>query len=183
MQLVGYIGFVFVLYSFLGWCLEEVYCFFITKHFKEDGFLKGPFKPMYGFAISIIVLIKEVLNVQGILLVITFFVVPTFIEYISGYLLKKEFNVVYWDYSENKFNYNGFICIKFSIYWTILTVGVVWLIQPYVMSVYNEFSNILEIITLMVLVYLLLDLRATIKLHLRETPLINNFTSNIEKNR
>ena len=74
MSWLSYICFIFVLYSFLGWVLEEIYCFIVTGHFKEDGFLNGPFKPMYGFAMAIIIYIlqkqlkrsntKKILNIQ-----------------------------------------------------------------------------------------------------------------------
>ena len=38
MSWLSYILFIFVLYSFLGWVLEEIYCFIVTGRFKEDSF-------------------------------------------------------------------------------------------------------------------------------------------------
>ena len=46
----------FVLYSFLGWILEEVYSYFTFGYFKEHGFLNVPFKPMYGIALFILIM-------------------------------------------------------------------------------------------------------------------------------
>ncbi len=43
MNLINYTLFNFIVYSFIGWIIEEVYCFCITGKFKEDGFLIGPF--------------------------------------------------------------------------------------------------------------------------------------------
>ncbi|WP_236877008.1 putative ABC transporter permease [Clostridioides difficile] len=35
--------------------------------------------------------------------------------------MKVYFNKVYWDYSDYKYNSRGIVCLKFSVYWTILT--------------------------------------------------------------
>ena len=37
----------FFIYGFLGWILENVFSYAVTGHYKEEGFLIGPFKPMY----------------------------------------------------------------------------------------------------------------------------------------
>lgn len=42
--------FYFTVYSFLGWVLEGSYNLYSTGTFRKEGFLKGPFKPMYGCA-------------------------------------------------------------------------------------------------------------------------------------
>ena len=39
----------FILYSFLGWCCESVYCSVIQRKWVNRGFLNGPFCPVYGF--------------------------------------------------------------------------------------------------------------------------------------
>ena len=40
----------FVIYSFLGWCLEVTYKSFEEKRFINRGFLIGPYCPIYGFS-------------------------------------------------------------------------------------------------------------------------------------
>ncbi|KWX89533.1 hypothetical protein AMQ83_00040, partial [Paenibacillus riograndensis] len=39
-----------MLYSFLGWVLEGSYNLYSLVMFRKEGFLRGPFKPMYVFA-------------------------------------------------------------------------------------------------------------------------------------
>lgn len=158
---LNYILFIFILYSFLGWVLEEVYCFVITGDFKEDGFLSGPFKPMYGVAISIIVYFSEFTSVSNIVLWILLLVVPTLIEFISGYLLKRIFNKEYWDYSKVKFNVRGIVCLKFSLYWTVLVAFVVYILQPLVEIVYYQSIGIFSMITPIFAIYLLSDFIVT----------------------
>ena len=108
MQLITYIIFNFIIYSFIGWIIELLYNYAIRKDFKKAGFLKGPYKPMYGIAVTILILCKEIFHFNSIIMLILCFIVPSTIEYISGYLLKRFFNEVYWDYSDLKYNIKYF---------------------------------------------------------------------------
>lgn len=96
MNVVFYLVFNFIFYSFIGWILEEGYSFSTTKKFQEDGFLIGPFKPMYGMAVMFLIICNELLEISGIPLILLCFLIPTTVEYISGYILKHSFNKVYW---------------------------------------------------------------------------------------
>ncbi len=158
-----YFMFIFEVYCFLGWCLEEAYSYFIAGHFKKDGFLKGPFKPMYGFAIIILVYFYYVIQLRGMLLGILLVIVPTLIEYISGYGLKKYFGKVYWDYSKVKYNFQGFICARFSIFWTMLVFVALILIQPLIDSIYYNFNNTLSRVVPLIGIYIFADMFITIK--------------------
>lgn len=40
----------FAIYSFLGWCMEVVFCTVRTGKLVNRGFLNGPVCPIYGFA-------------------------------------------------------------------------------------------------------------------------------------
>jgi len=159
-----YLTFNFILYSFLGWCLEEGYLYFKTGHFKTDGFLRGTFKPMYGFAISILIYIYSVLKVEGLLLVLCFIVVPTAVEYISGYGLKRLFYKEYWNYKSFKSNFQGIICLRFSVYWSLLTGLVIVTMQPAVEIIYLKFMNFIGFLTLIFMIYILVDFLITLKL-------------------
>lgn len=174
MNWLVYLTFNFILYSFLGWCLEEAYCYFKIGHFKEEGFLKGAFKPMYGFTISILIYLYYVLNVKGIILVLCFFIVPTAVEYISGYGLKRLFNKEYWDYKNIKSNFQGIICLRFSVYWSILTYLAIFTMQPVVETIYLKFINFIVFLSPIFIIYMLVDLFITLKsLSYRRTTVIN----------
>ena len=91
MNVLFYLSFNFIIYSFIGWIIEETYSFTITGKFKKDGFLNGPFKPMYGIAITFLILCNEILDINGIPLILLCFLIPTTVEYISGCTLKAYF--------------------------------------------------------------------------------------------
>ena len=128
MNLIFYIFFTFIVYSFAGWLIEGGYSLYSNGTFKKDGFFIGPIKPMYGIAMTILIICYEVLKIGKIPLIILCFIIPTAVEYISGDLLKRIFNKIYWSYSDLNFNINGYICLKFSLYWCALSyIGVVYI--------------------------------------------------------
>ena len=54
----------------------------------------------------------------------------TLIELLGGIILLKCFNLRLWDYSNEKFNYKGFICLKFSLFWMLISAVYYFLIHP-----------------------------------------------------
>ena len=49
-------------------------------------------------------------------------VAATLLEYVTGYVMERLFKVRYWDYSNQKFNLHGYICLTSSIAWGFLTI-------------------------------------------------------------
>lgn len=158
MYLVMLLLFNFVIYSLFGWILENVYCYFIKGHFQKDGFLIGPFKPMYGFALSFLIAFKFIFNPNIFVMSLLCVIIPTTIEYLSGHMLKQNFNKTYWDYSNLKYNFQGLISARFSVYWTILSILTVYYIQPIINSFYYRFITAWVIIIPIITIEILLDL-------------------------
>ena len=83
-------------------------------------------------------------------LFIVAFIILTIWEYLVGVFLEKAFNTKYWDYSEHKFNFQGRISLKSSLYWGFLGVGFINIIHPFVWGIvekidYNIFAWIIYI--------------------------------------
>jgi len=174
MDLLFYMTFNFIIYSFIGWIIEEVYSYVIVKKIKKEGFLKGPVKPMYGIAIAILILYNQILDIDGIPLIILCFLIPTTVEYISGYILKHIFNKIYWDYSNLKYNIHGFVTIKFSLYWMLLSFIGVYFLQPTVYNVYKGLEKILIIAVCVSSIIFMLDLWLTLK-HFRKNTFLRKY--------
>ncbi|ATD55610.1 putative ABC transporter permease [Clostridium chauvoei] len=163
MKFFLWVTFNFVLYSFIGWLIEEAYAYIIKGSFKKEGFLKSPFKPMYGFAMTILVAFNRISNPNIFIMATLCFIVPSIIEYISGDLLKRSFNKVYWDYSNLTYNLNGLVSLRFSFYWMILCLIGVYYFQPIVDIVYYSFYSMWSIISLASTILMIVDLGLTIK--------------------
>lgn len=161
-----YFLFNFFLYGLIGWVIEEFYCLVMTGHFQEDGFLYGPFKPMYAIAMSVLILIQETLNPSPLLMILLCAIVPTTVEYLSGLLTRHVFHVDYWNYDSLKYNIQGLICLQFSCYWTILTYIGIRFVQPMIKyNVYLPFVLIWRIIIPFLVLAFLIDEGLTIRKH------------------
>ena len=132
--LILYLTLSFFLYGFIGWIIENVFSYFTKGHFQEDGFLWGPFKPMYAIAMTILIFFGDVVKVSTIILIPLCFLVPTIVEYVTGYLIRRYFHKDYWDYSKLNYNYQGLVCLSFSIAWSLLTFIGVRYFQPYIVK-------------------------------------------------
>lgn len=121
--------FYFVLYAWLGWGLEHGYHRTVEGHFAGEGFLTGPWKPMYGFA-PVLLLLLTGPGTPLWLMVLLAFAVPTAVEYISGLMLRRVFHKQYWSYEGCRFQLNGLVCLRFSLYWTLLVFVMVYVLQP-----------------------------------------------------
>ncbi|WP_346917496.1 putative ABC transporter permease [Clostridium sp.] len=158
-----YFIFNFFFYGFVGWIIENLFCYCTRGHFQKDGFLSGPFKPMYAIAMSILVLIESTLNINVYFLIPLCFIIPTVVEYITGIIMRNYFNKNYWDYSELKYNFKGIICLEFSMAWTILTfIGVKYL-QIVVNNAYEIIYPIWPICSTILVIILFIDEIITLK--------------------
>lgn len=159
--------FYFFIYSFIGWIVEGLYSLALTGNFSKEGFLIGPLKPMYGFAMTIILILYTYYNYNNIVLLIFLsMIVPTSVEYLSGFLLDKIFHLKYWDYSSLPLNINGYVCILFSVFWIALCLFAVYIIHPLIKTLYYNYEMLINAFSLALLIYILVDLLITITLKL-----------------
>lgn len=124
----------FIIYSFFGWVMESVLKTVIQKKPVNSGFLYGPFCPIYGFGAIIMFLFLQGFKEKPILLFIIAFFVLSLWEYIVGWALEKVFNTKYWDYTDNKFNISGRVCLMNSLFWGFLGVIFIRYMHPYIME-------------------------------------------------
>ena len=128
----------FLVYSILGWIMESIVRSISEKKLINTGFLKGPYCPIYGIGAIIMFSFLESFKNSVIVLFIISFIVLTLWEYLVGVLLEKLFHTKYWDYSNNKFNFQGRICLMNSIFWGILGVVFVKYIHPLIESLIEK---------------------------------------------
>lgn len=112
----------FYIYCFFGWIFESAYVSLKQHHFVNRGFLRLPMLPLYGTGAVMMLWVS--LPVKGNLLLVycSGVVAATLLEYVTGYIMERLFKVRYWDYSSQKFNLHGYICLTSSIAWGFLTI-------------------------------------------------------------
>lgn len=121
---------IFIIYAFLGWCTEVSYAALDTGKFVNRGFLNGPYCPIYGCGVVIVVAALTPLKDSLLILFAGSFILTTVLEYITGFVLEKVFHNKWWDYSDKPFNIKGYICLKFSIYWGLACTFIMDILHP-----------------------------------------------------
>ena len=174
MDLVIFTLFNFIIYSFIGWIVENIYSFATKGEFQKDGFLFGPFKPMYGIAGAIIILLNTAFNLNLIEKIIIGFIIPTITEYCTGYILKVVFSKSYWDYSNLKYQIQGLVSLQFSLYWILLTFVAIYIVQPVINIIYQIEPALWSILTPFFIGIMTLDMIYTIITMNKKASLLKN---------
>jgi uncharacterized membrane protein len=116
-------------YSAAGWILEFFYRFILHKKIINPGMFYGPYLPIYGFSVLGIIIL-HLLFKNSTITVIAGTALVTLFEYTAGTILEKYIGVKLWDYSEQKYNIKGRICLKYSIFWAALISIFLFIIHP-----------------------------------------------------
>lgn len=151
------LAFLFFMGCIIGWGIEVIFRRFkkenVSRKWVNPGFLVGPYLPLYGFGLCGLYLlaslentslIEEVTAGSKIILFIVMSIVMTLFEYIAGLIFIKGLHVQLWDYSKEKFNFQGIICLKFSIFWAILGAIYYFLVHPHILNALQWLSHNLQ---------------------------------------
>lgn len=120
----------FFIYSIIGWLWETVYCSINAGHFVYRGFLHGPYCPVYGFGILLVLCLVMPLQQTTLELFIFSTITVTVLEYITGYFLERIFKCTLWNYDDIPMNIHGRVAIPVSLFWGFCCVVVVRRIHP-----------------------------------------------------
>ena len=131
MEKILSIFFAFTIFSILGWVIEVVYRSIREGRFINPGLLKGPYLILYGTAALVLMASVSFIHEYNIIVkILCYFVITTGLELISGFNAQRFFNVRLWDYADQRFQFKGHICLKFSIYWVLLAFAFEYLLLP-----------------------------------------------------
>lgn len=143
------LAFLFAAGCVIGWGIEVVYRRIAHKMWINPGFLVGPYLPLYGFGLTVLYLLaglEELIpiendTVQKLVLFAVMSVAMTLIELIAGEIFIIRMHIKLWDYSDNKWNFRGIICPKYSFFWALLGAAYYFLIHPHILSALRWFSH------------------------------------------
>ena len=120
----------FFIYSFVGWVIEVIYYGLTEGKFIIRGFLAGPLCPVYGLGFYAAIWIFEPLNESFFIIFFGMATACTIVELIAGVILYHTFHMRWWDYSDYKFNFRGYICLRFYVYWGIAASLGIYVLHP-----------------------------------------------------
>ena len=123
-----------IIYSFFGWVWETCYVSVKSGKFVNRGFINGPLCTIYGFGAVSVYMILRPFSDNLLYLYLGGVVVATALEYVTAVLMESIFHTSWWDYSDNKFNFQGRICLGASLGWGAFTVILFKVLHPLVES-------------------------------------------------
>ena len=150
--IVGF--FLFIVYSIIGWILEEIYVYARKKTIANRGFFIGPYCPIYGIGCILIILLLSGFKKYPLLVFILAMVICTILEYSTSFIMEKLFKARWWDYSSAKYNINGRVCADTMIPFGLIACFVIYVLNPAVMAVVNNIPfNRLTILVIILMNY------------------------------
>ena len=121
---------VFFLYSFTGWCWEVLLYLVRDRRLVNRGFLSGPFLPVYGFgALGMLIVCLPVKESVGKVMIVGM-IAASVLEYAAGALVLRILHTRYWDYSGQRMNLGGHVCLMSVLTWAAFAVVVVCILHP-----------------------------------------------------
>ena len=136
-----------MLFSLFGYIAEMTMCLIVDHKLTNRGFLCGPIIPIYGVGSIFLIFLLEPFKNNPYLVFFFGILITTLLEYVTSYLLEKIFHNRWWDYSENKFNLNGRICLLNSSLFGIGALVIIYLANPIFQDFLNQMNHTAVIIT------------------------------------
>lgn len=156
--------FFFYFYCFFGWIFESTFVSVKSRKLVNRGFMRGPFLPIYGSGAIMMLVVSMPFQDNIFLTYIAGCIGATALELVTGVLMESLFKVRYWDYSDQKFNYKGHICLSSTIAWGFLTILMTELVHRGVERVVFLIPpGVVTSVTLLLTVYIIIDFTLSFK--------------------
>ena len=160
--------FLFFVFCLIGWVWESIYESIRNKKLLNRGFLNGPYIPIYGCGGMLIFLTMQrfqapFLSMKTLAAYFIGAIGLTIIEYLTSYILEKILKARWWDYSEYPLNINGRICLIASVFWGLVTLFGIDILNPFLLNLYEKIPADVSLVYVSVMCTLfILDIFVTI---------------------
>ncbi|MDO4289235.1 MAG: hypothetical protein Q4C55_08595 [Eubacterium sp.] len=149
----------FFIYAVIGWICEVIYCSIPQKRFVNRGFLNGPYCPIYGVGAVVVIGMLTPWAKNPLAVFVVGIIVTSALEYFTSWAMEKLFHAKWWDYSDQKFNIHGRVCLKNSTLFGLLCLALMYLVHPLTRDLIALLSPLaLEIAAAVVFVLMTADL-------------------------
>ena len=154
---------IFIIYAFIGWCAEVSFAAVDNGKFVNRGFLNGPYCPIYGCGVVIVVAVLTPIKESLFILFLGSMLLTTVLEFLTGFILEKVFHNKWWDYSDKPFNIMGYVCLKFSILWGLACTFIMKVLHPSIYKFITIIPHVLGTVLLsIIMTAFFIDLGVTV---------------------
>lgn len=148
----------FYFYCVFGWCFESTYVSLKNRHLTNRGFLRGPWLPLYGSGAILVLWLTLPFQETPALVYVVGALGATVLEYATGETMVRLFKVRYWDYSGQKFQYRGHICLSSTIAWGFLSLLMVYVVhKPVEQFIFWMHEEVVSVLTFGITVCIVFD--------------------------
>ena len=129
---------------------------------SRQSCLFGPFCCIYGLGAMVMIPGLQKFKKSNWALFFAGAVEGSIVEYVMSWIGEIIFQIKWWDYSNMPFNINGRITLTFTVFWGLLALVLIRLINPYIERGINKLSKRwFNILTIGLTIFLVLDLLVT----------------------
>ena len=147
---------IFFSYSFVGWCAGVIANAFHRKKFVNTGFLNLPLCPLYGIiGVAYGIFLPELKN-KLFFLFLGGCVIAFLIIFLTGYILEQFFNRKWWDYSQSRFQFQGYLNMIHILIFGLIAVVCIRYINPLLLKMTNLIPSTINLVLEIILGVLLL---------------------------
>ena len=133
----------FVIGAFIGFILETLFYYFKNGIWiNKQGLLYGPFKPIYGFGLILIVLVLK--NYQDKKLwqkLLVGILIGSSFEYLGSLFQEYVFGTSTWNYSNFNYNISGRIYLPYCLAWGIIAVISIDILYPFIKKTLSKINE------------------------------------------
>lgn len=137
----------FFVYSVLGFVFENTLVKLLASNY-ESGILFGPWTPVYGLGVLVIVMIYKWLehhfNREWIKILLLFFISAislSLLEFIGGKLIENIFGKIFWNYENFKYNIGKYASLETAAIWGIFSLFIIYLIKKPIDKIIKHIPN------------------------------------------
>lgn len=155
----------FIIYSVVGWIIEIIDVAILNKKIVNRGFLIGPYCPVYGVGALLMLIFLNKYVYDPFILFCMSFLICGILEYLTSYIMEKLFKARWWDYSSNKFNLNGRICLGNLVLFGLGGIILFYIANPFIMKILMSISEpVLNVITFILVFLFIIDFCISFKI-------------------
>jgi len=156
----------FMFGSFLGVMHENIWGVIKRLHWygkfvwtNHQGVIYGPFNPLYGLGVVLIILILGRKKRHPIKTWFYGSILGGLFEYIMCFLMEITIGAVSWDYSDYFLNINGRTTIPYMIFWGFAVMILIHFVYPLLSKFIDKFSfKFRKVITIIFIIFMSVDI-------------------------
>lgn len=157
-KIIRMLPLIMIISGIFGFIYETIFYRIDLGYFVKRGTTFGPWIPIYAFGGLFIVLFSYRFKDKPLFVFLINMLVTGLLEYLTGFILLKYFNLRLWDYNNeilNFLNINGFICLRSVLFFGLSSLFLIYVIVPFIDKIYNRK---LEIISFCLFVIFITDM-------------------------